>query len=142
MNQPIREIRDILRRREPLMLAPTTSVRDAGVRMRTSGLGAVLVGKDNQLMGIFTGRDAIARVIAEARDPAQTTLADVMTPDPTTIDGGQTAIDALRLMSDGGFRHLPVTENGCVIGLVLRSDFRDNEQELWAEEKRLRERVW
>jgi CBS domain-containing protein len=63
------------------------------------------------LSGIFTGRDAV-RMLAEGKDAAVTTLGQAMTPDPITINPDSRAIDALRTMSDGGFRHLPVVENG------------------------------
>ena len=67
-----------------------------------------------------------------------TTLAQVMTPDPITITPDSRAIDALRTMSDAGFRHLPVVENGRIWGIVSRVDFKgaeidqlDEEDHLW-----------
>jgi len=61
-----------------------------------------------------------------------------MTPDPATLSPDQTAIDALRLMWDGGFRHVPVVKDGRILGVVSRGDFlgveltrHDEERELW-----------
>jgi CBS domain-containing protein len=94
-----------------------------------------------RLLGIFTGRDAV-RVLAEAKDPVQTALRDVMTRDPDTLPPGKTAIDALRLMQDGGFRHVPVvTETRELVGVVSRHDFRGLEQDRLDEETGYWERI-
>jgi CBS domain-containing protein len=106
--------------------------------MRECRAGSVLVIDDQQrLSGIFTGRDAV-RTLAEGKDAAVTTLAQAMTPNPVTITPESRAIDALRKMSDGGFRHLPVVESGSIWGIVSRGDFKgmeidqlDEEDHLW-----------
>ena len=91
--------------------------------------GSVLiVGGDAQLVGIFTGRDAI-RVLSGANNGAASPLAEVMTRDPVSIAPTNCAVDALRAMSSGGFRHVPVTENGKVLGVVSRGDFKGMELE-------------
>lgn len=124
------------------MLPATATVRHACERMRDRRVGAVLVTeKDRQLVGIFTGRDAVGRVLAEGRDPAKTTLAEVMTVDPRTMPPEKTAIEALRLMHDLGFRHLPVIQERKVLGVVSRGDFRGLEQDRLEEETELWERV-
>jgi CBS domain-containing protein len=120
---------DIVRDQDPVVLPPTATVREACCRMQERKVGAVVVaGPDNVPLGIFTGRDAVARVIAQGKDAA-TPLARVMTPKPATMAPGATALEALRLMQEGGFRHLVVIENGCVAGVVSRRDFRGEEQE-------------
>jgi CBS domain-containing protein len=97
--------------------------------MRDRGIGAVLVLDAQQhLVGIFTGRDAVCRVLAVGLDPAKTKLGDVMTRDPKTMPPGKTALDALHVMQDGGFRHVPVVEDGKVVGIVSKGDFRGIEQ--------------
>ena len=106
--------------------------------MRECRIGSVLVVDDQQrLSGIFTGRDAV-RTLAEGKDAAVTTLAQAMTPDPITITPDSRAIDALRTMCHGGFRHLPVVENEMIWGIVSRGDFKgmeidqlDEEDHLW-----------
>ena len=104
---------------------PATTVLTACARMRDEQVSAVVVTyHEGHLLGIFTGRDAICRILAEGRDPTSTTLAEVMTFKVEALGPRDRAIDALHLMHDGGFRHVPVVENGRVRGLVLRSDFR------------------
>ena len=138
----MRNMSDIVRNQDPLMLPPHTTVAEAARHMRERRVGAVLVTEgDCRLVGIFTGRDAIARVLAEGRHPAETTLADVMTPEPDTMPPGRSAIEALRLMQDARYRHLPVVEDGKVVGIVSRYDFRGLEQDRLDEETGLWERI-
>jgi len=78
--------------------------------MRDFRVGAILVTEgDRRLLGIFTGRDAVHRVLAEGKSAGRTILADVMTREPHTMPPGKTAIEALRRMEDGRCRHLPRT---------------------------------
>jgi len=96
---------------------------------------------DQCLVGIFTGRDAVCRVLAAGRDPAGTKLAEVMTTEPSTMLPGGTAIEALRLMQDGGFRHVPVVHQRRVVGVVSHGDFRGLERARLDEETGLWERI-
>jgi CBS domain-containing protein len=93
------------------------------------------------LAGIFTGRDAVSRVLAEGKDPAKTTLREVMTPDPETMTARHDAIDALRLMQDARCRHLPIVHEGIILGIVSRGDFRGTELDRFDEETGLWERI-
>jgi CBS domain-containing protein len=114
----------IVRHRDPLMLPPSTSVMQAARHMHTRNASAVLVTEgDANLVGIFTERDAVSRVLAAGRDPVATTLADVMTNNPETIAPQTTAIEALRLMREAQVRHLPVVQDGKPVGMVTRNDF-------------------
>jgi CBS domain-containing protein len=138
----MRKMSEIVRDRKPVTLPPDASVVEACRRMRDRGVGAVLVVDTGQkLLGIFTGRDAVGRVLAEGLDPHGTRLADVMTVTPRTLPPGVTAIDALRLMEDGGFRHVPVVEDDLVVGVVSHGDFRGMEQARLDEETELWERI-
>ena len=120
----MRNMLDIVRNQKPVTLPPSATVRDACRYMRDRRVGAVLVIEgDNRLLGIFTGRDAVHRVLAEGKSAATTKLAEVMTPDPDTMPPGKTAIEALRLMEDGRYRHVPVVDGARVVGIVSRFDF-------------------
>ena len=134
-----RKLADVILDQEPLILRTSATVREACQKMRERGAGSVLVvDQDERLAGIFTGRDAVCRVLAEGADAAKTTLADAMTANPTTLAPEQGAIEALRLMWDGGFRHLPLVKVGRIMGCVSRGDFKglehsrhEEERELW-----------
>jgi CBS domain-containing protein len=138
----MRSMSDLVSRQNPLMLPADTSVCKACESMRERNVGAVLVTDDQRrLLGIFTGRDAVCRVLAEGKSPSHTTLAEAMTPNPDAIAPGRSAIDALRQMQDGGYRHLPVVDQGRVVGVVSRGDFRGLEQARLDEETGLWECV-
>jgi CBS domain-containing protein len=97
--------------------------------MRNRRIGAIVVTEsDGRLAGLFTGRDAVGRVLAEALDPRTTTLGEVMTVQPDTLTPRERAIDALRMMEDGGYRHLPVMEDEKIVGIVSHGDFTGLEQ--------------
>jgi CBS domain-containing protein len=118
---------DLIRDSNPLTLPPAVTVKRTCEEMLKNGTTAALVThSDGSLLGIFTGRDA-CRVIATSKNPAKVTLAEVMTKAPKTISRDATAVEALRLMWDCGFRHLPVTEKGRAIGLVRRRDFKSED---------------
>jgi CBS domain-containing protein len=132
----------IIKDQDPLTLSPGTTVKHACQSMRDRRVGAVLVtDTDGHLLGIFTGRDAVCRVLAEAKDPGKTRLSEVMTRDPDTIAPGSRAIDALRKMQNGGYRHVPIVADDKVMGVASRSDFKGMELERLEEESGLWERI-
>lgn len=138
----MRRLSDIVLNQKPLILHASETVKDACTQMGQRRLGSVLVTQpDGTLCGIFTGRDAVLRIIAEARDPASTTLSEVMTRKPVTMTPDKSAIDALRLMWDGGFRHIPVLKDGQILGVVSRGDFYAHEQDRFEEERDLWEHM-
>jgi CBS domain-containing protein len=117
------------------------TVQEACKAMHGKHIGSVLVIDEHQkLQGIFTGRDAI-RLLANGKG-GHTSLANAMTRHPVTVIPEQRAIDALRAMSDGGFRHVPVVENERIVGVVSRADFKGQELDRLEEEESLAERIW
>jgi CBS domain-containing protein len=103
-------------------VVPSTSVADAVRAMNDENIGAVLVLDGQKLVGIFTERDVMVRVVGAKRDPATTPVSEVMTTAVRSVELTSRANDALRLMSDRHHRHLPVLENGQVRGLVSIGD--------------------
>ncbi len=136
-----RDMAEIIRHQIPLAVRPDTSVQEACKRMYARKVGAALVTNANGiLLGIFTGRDAV-RVLSRGRDPATLEVRQVMTKSPDTITPRAHAIEALRMMRDGGFRHLPVVDDGNVLGIVSRGDFRGLEHDRLDEETGIWERI-
>ena len=136
-----RNISFIVKDQAPLMLRPTDTVQTACQRMCERSVGAVLVTDARaHLKGIFTGRDAV-QAIARGGNPADVPLAEVMTAEPDTITPDLKAIDALHMMCDGGYRHLPVTVDGKVVGIVSRSDFKGLELDHFEDDQNLWERI-
>ena len=136
-----RDLAEIVRNQKPICLQPSTSLREACEAMHRNRVGAILVtGAKGELVGIFTGRDVV-RCVAAGTDLGATHLEGTMTRKPDTMPPGRSAIDALRLMHDGGFRHVPVVEQGCPVGIVSRGDFRGLEHDRLDVETGLWERI-
>lgn len=109
---------NLIEPRKLLTASPETSVADAARLLKASEVGAVLVVDGDRLVGIFTERDAVYRVMAAGRDPSATRLDEVMTRDPITVSPQDEFGYALYLMHEHGFRHAPVVEGGRPVGVV------------------------
>jgi CBS domain-containing protein len=124
-----RELASIVKDQDPLVLSGDDTVQQACRSMWKRHSGSVLIVDDRKrLSGIFTGRDAV-RLLATAHDAASTRLAQAMTREPITVTPKSRAIDALRVMAEGGFRHVPVTVDGSIRGIVSRGDLKGMELE-------------
>ena len=121
-------IPDVISDQEIVSLPATASVREAARLMERRNVGSVLIMTGDGLEGIFTERDMVCRVVAQGLDPDETLLSQVMTKEPDTIAPGLTAIESLRMMQFGGYRHLPVIDGGRVVGVVSRRDFVGGEK--------------
>jgi CBS domain-containing protein len=136
-----RSMSDVVHNRRPVTLSASATVQQACVLMRDRRIGAVVItAADGGPEGIFTGRDAV-RLLAEGHNPAHTHLRAVMTPNPVCMSPDQRAMDALHLMQDGGFRHVPVVAGGKVIGIASAADFRSYEFDRLDEETGYWERI-
>ncbi len=103
-------------------VSPKDTARSAAKVMRDNKIAALLVMNADRLVGIITERDMTARVIAAGLNPDSTEIVDVMTADPDTLSPHDTAADAIRMMKNRGYRHLPVVDNGKVVGMVSVRD--------------------
>jgi CBS domain-containing protein len=125
-----------------IVTAPThMTVCDAARMMKQSKTGALLVCEQGRLVGVFTERDALFRVTAAELDPKTTVLADVMTPNPRTIDPDKPLGHALHMMYEGGFRNVPVVENGQPIGIVSARNALGPELKTFMSEMEEREHI-
>jgi CBS domain-containing protein len=124
--------------RKLLIAPPQTTVLKAAEMMAKKQVGAVLVVDNEHLVGIFTERDAVFRVIARGLEPTSTVLADVMTRDPKTIAPEKPYGLAMTLMHESGFRHLPVIEDGKPIGIISSRNALDPDLEEFVSEERRR----
>lgn len=132
-------LREVMEKHKLVKAAPSMTVREAARQMAAKGVGAVLVLEDTRLTGIFTERDAVLRVIARGLSTETTRLADVMTTDPLTLGPNARFGTALALMHKNGFRHVPVVDEGKVVGMVLARQALDPDMEDFIAEARRRE---
>jgi CBS domain-containing protein len=131
-------VRSVMQRRKILKAPPETSVHRAAALMAGKNVGAIMVIENERLVGIFTERDAVFRVMARGLDARTTRLADVMTTSPRTVDPDKPFGYALLVMHEHGFRHLPVIENGKPIGIVSARSAMDPDLEEFISEAQRR----
>jgi CBS domain-containing protein len=134
-------IRSVLEPRRLIVAAPDMTVSEAARLMKDNQVGATLIVSAGNLMGIFTERDVLCRVVAKDLDPKATPLSAVMTPDPVTVTPDETFGYALLLMYENGFRHVPVVENGRAIGVVSARHALDPDLEEFVAEAERRKAI-
>ena len=139
---PQRPIRKLIASQNPVIAEADMTVTEAARRMKERRVGALLVMREDRLAGIFTERHALFRVIAEGRDPATTRLVEVMSANPRTISPDRPFGHALHMMHEGGFRHVPVVEEGKPVGVVSARDALGPELEAFVAELDKREHIF
>lgn len=98
------------------------TVLEASRHMVANNIGALPVLREGELVGIFSERDIMNRVVAQGRDPAHTRVAEVMTANPLTVDVHDSVEHCMVLMKQHGFRHLPIVDGKKLKGIVSLRD--------------------
>ncbi|HZL45960.1 MAG TPA: CBS domain-containing protein [Opitutaceae bacterium] len=101
---------------------PNITVATAAKEMDRHRVGAILVIESDRIVGIFTERDVLSRVVAAGVDPSTTPIERVMTRDPITVASSTTVEEVMTLFTNKRFRHLPVVDDGRLVGLVSIGD--------------------
>jgi CBS domain-containing protein len=109
-----------LRPPEPIRVTSETSVAEAVRRMQAVGTGCLLVEDAGQLRGIVTERDLVLK--AGTDNLQQLTVGELMTPDPVVLREDDSIAVAIHKMAVGGFRHIPLVENGHAASVVSARD--------------------
>jgi signal-transduction protein with cAMP-binding, CBS, and nucleotidyltransferase domain len=113
----------VLQPREPLTLLPIATVADAIRAMLANDVGALLVvDTEGKLLGILSERDLLTRVAGIHEDYSERPVVDFMTPKPDTISASNTLAFALHKMDLGGYRHMPLTQDGRPAGVISVRD--------------------
>jgi CBS domain-containing protein len=103
-------------------IEPESPVFDALRLMAEKEVGALLVMKDDQLVGIVSERDYARKVALAGKSSPTTTVSEIMTPQVTTVRPEQTVDECMMVMTEGRFRHAPVVVNGKVAGVISLGD--------------------
>ncbi len=103
-------------------IEPETMVMEAVQIMNEHKIGALLVHRGKRLLGIFTERDVLVRVVDSGLDPNETVVQQVMTTNVHTVESSITVSEAMKIMITEKFRHLPILEGERVIGIVSVGD--------------------
>lgn len=115
-------IRQLLKDRETYTVDGSQSVLDVAKFMVERNIGAVPVLERGRLVGIFSERDIMKRVLAEGRDPKKLKVSEVMTGDPLTVTADESFENCMLLMKKHGFRHLPIIDGQKLAGLLSLRD--------------------
>ena len=115
-------IHDLVKERTVYSVNAGDSVMQAVHIMVDKNIGAVGVLRDGELVGVFSERDLMKRVVAAGRGPGSTEISEVMTPRPRTVSPNETFENCMFIMREHGFRHLPVVKEGKLFGLVSLRD--------------------
>jgi CBS domain-containing protein len=113
---------DLVKDRKVHSIDSERSVLEAARLMMEHNFGALPVMRNGDVVGIFSERDIMNRVVAAGRLPGTTTVAEVMTPNPKTVSTDESVEDCLFLMREFGFRHVLIAEGKQVRGLVSQRD--------------------
>jgi CBS domain-containing protein len=118
------KLSSVLRHKGPQVqqVSPAASVLDAVRQMNAQRIGSLLVTENDRVVGIFSERDVLSRVLDQGKDPAETPVAEVMTTDVVTVSPSTTVEDALSVISEKRCRHLPVMDGDSLLGLVSIGD--------------------
>ena len=121
MNAPITAILE-RKGKNVYSVPPTVTVADAVAEMNRHRVGSVMVIDGSKLVGIFTERDVLRRVVGAGIDPNRTVVSDVMTPGVITVSPDSTIEETMVIFTEKRCRHLPVIESGRLIGTISIGD--------------------
>jgi CBS domain-containing protein len=116
------QVYDIVKDRRVYSVEADTTVLEAARFMMEHNIGALPVLRNGEIVGIFSERDVMNRVVAAGRMPGTTKVTEVMTANPRSINVDETVENCLFLMREFGFRHLPITDGKQLKGLVSLRD--------------------
>jgi CBS domain-containing protein len=103
-------------------IAPDAPVLEAIKHMAEHRVGALLVMRGDELVGVLSERDYARKVILQGRSSSQTAVSDIMTPQPLTVDPDTDVFECMRLCTDSRIRHLPVVRDNVVVGVISIGD--------------------
>jgi len=118
------QVKDLLKSKGGTIfaIAPEAPVLEAIKHMAEHRIGALLVMRDNALIGVVSERDYARKVILQGRSSAQTAVSDIMRSEPLTVTADTDVFDCMRLCTDSRVRHLPVVQGDAVIGVISIGD--------------------
>ncbi len=103
-------------------IAPDASALDAAQAVLEKGIGSLLVMRDGQLLGLLSERDITYKLVSAGSPPAETLVSDIISSHILCVGLDKTVDECMALMTDKRVRHLPVTENGKIVGIVSIGD--------------------
>jgi CBS domain-containing protein len=108
----------LLMKTDIVVISPNATVAEAARKMNDNGVGVLLVVEDGKLIGVFSERDLLCRVVARGKEPKWVQVGDVATQNVVALSPDMHASDCLAAFKQQKVRHLPVVENGRPVGVV------------------------
>ena len=133
----MKKLRDIMREGFLFAVRKDATVTEAAHTMIEKNVGIVVVLDGDRLVGVFSERDAVRRVIAKGLDPARTAVGEVMTRDLVMADQDEDYQTAMRTMDQANIRHLPIVRASQVVSMLSIRDLMRVDMERMGEELRL-----
>ncbi len=122
----IKDMEAFGKNQDVLSMDKTTTVLDAAKEMDQRNIGSVIVTEGKMLAGIVTERDLLRRIVAKNIGPGNVTLEDIMTSKIEVLTPDDKVLEAMQLMANGNFRHMPIVgEYGEVVSMLSQRDFLD-----------------
>lgn len=118
----MRLVQELIDGRDLVLTDSSATVREVAMVMSEQNVGAVPVLESGRLVGVFSERDIMSRVVAKGLNPEQTTVRDVMTSEIVVAEADDSITDALQKMYSRGCRHLPVVREGNLLGMISLRD--------------------
>lgn len=118
----IRQLMQLKGQDEIISVSPEASVFEALQVMAAANTGAVIVQEKSQMVGIFTERDYARKITLQGKDSRSTLIRDIMTTSMITLNPEQSLEECMEMMTNFHIRHLPVLENGRLVGMVSQGD--------------------
>ncbi len=106
---------------DPVSCPPATSIAEAAKMMRDRRISCLCISEDSELLGLVTLRDLVSKALADGLD-TDTPISKIMTPNPRTLPPSALGSDVLHLMAEHRLGHLPVVENGALVGILTQTD--------------------
>ena len=137
------KVKVLLQSRSLVYAAPGDTVIDVARKMGAAKVGAIPVLDGQRLMGVFSERDLMTRVVIPGRDPRSVFVKEVMTKEVITAHREETRSECIAKMREAGCRHLPVIEDGQVVAMLsMRDLLRDHIEEQGEEIRSLRQYLY
>ncbi len=115
----------------PITISGNKTLREAAKIMAKEHIGSLLVTEEKSIIGIVTERDIVKKAVALLGNPSLKKVKEVMATDLVTTSPEEDIFEAIRIMRDYNFRHLPVKHNGKIVGLITLKDILKIEPDLY-----------
>lgn len=133
----MKQVRQLIEGRSVFSTSPDANVLDVARTMTEKNIGAMPVIQNNRLVGIFSERDLMTRVVSRELSPSTTKISDVMSSDVASVTPDEQLLECIDRMQKNGYRHLPVMDGDDIVGMISLRDLLDCDRQDLRHEKEI-----